>query len=218
MPSWVDGAPFGILFAFFFAIVFFRTQATYWLARLVTVWTLDRTRPVRPWVARVHRWLSGETAGRGVAWIQRWGVVAVPLSFFASGTKTVVNAAAGVVRMPFGRYLPAMLLGCVIHATIYATVGWAAWLAALAAVTGSWWGVAVLVVLVGGAVLVVVRHVRRRGAARAARAARAATETAPEPSVEPGVAGAGAGTSPTAPVDVARPAPADGSPAGRARD
>ena len=118
MPDALDGAPFGALFAFFFAVVLVRTQATYWVARLVTVWTLDRTRPVKPWVARLHAWLSGDSTARGVAVVRRWGVLAVPASFLATGTKTVVNAAAGVVRMPFGRYLAAMLVGCAIHATI----------------------------------------------------------------------------------------------------
>ncbi len=137
MPDALDGAPFAALFAFFFAIAFVRTQATYWIARLVTTWTLDRTRPVKPWVARVHAWLSGRSAARGIETVRRWGVLAVPASFLATGTKTVINAAAGVVRMPFGRYLAAMTLGCMVHATIYATVGWAVWTAAFAAATGS---------------------------------------------------------------------------------
>jgi membrane protein DedA with SNARE-associated domain len=165
VPDALDDAPFAALFAFFFAVVLLRTQATYWLARLVTVWTLDRARPVRPWVARVHAWLSGSSTARGIEVLRRWGLVAVPASFLATGTKTVVNAAAGVVRMPFGRYLPAMLVGCAIHATIYATVGWAVWTAALAAATGSPWGVAVLAGLVVAAALAVVTARRRRGRA-----------------------------------------------------
>lgn len=168
MPDALHDAPFAALFAFFFAVVLLRTQATYWVARLVTVWTLDRTRPVRPWVARVHAWLSGASTARGIEALRRWGLVAVPLSFLATGTKTVVNGAAGVVRMPFGRYLPAMLLGCVLHATIYATVGWAVWTAALAAATGSPWGVAVLVALGAAGVVAVVVTVRRRAARAAA--------------------------------------------------
>ncbi|MBM7820422.1 membrane protein DedA with SNARE-associated domain [Cellulosimicrobium cellulans] len=164
MPDALDGAPFAALFAFFFAIAFVRTQATYWIARLVTTWTLDRTRPVKPWVARVHAWLSGRSAARGIETVRRWGVLAVPVSFLATGTKTVVNAAAGVVRMPFGRYLAAMTLGCAVHATIYATVGWAVWTAAFAAATGSPWGVAALVLLVVAVVVGTTVMVRRRAA------------------------------------------------------
>ncbi|WP_064317103.1 DedA family protein [Cellulosimicrobium sp. I38E] len=171
MPDALDGAPFAALFAFFFAIAFVRTQATYWIARLVTTWTLDRTRPVKPWVARVHAWLSGRSAARGIETVRRWGVLAVPASFLATGTKTVVNAAAGVVRMPFGRYLAAMTLGCAIHATIYATVGWAVWTAAFAAATGSPWGVAALVLLALALAVGVVVVVRRRAARRPVAAA-----------------------------------------------
>ncbi|PWD49497.1 hypothetical protein C8046_00935 [Serinibacter arcticus] len=164
MPEQLDGAPFWPLFAFFFGIVLLRTQLTYWAARLVTAWSLDHTRPQRPWVRRVHDWLQGEGAARGVRTVERWGLVAVPLSFLASGTKTVVNAAAGVLTMPFTRYLPAMLLGCVAHATIYATVGWAAWSAALAAATGSPWGIAAIVAVVMLAAAAIVVRVRRRRA------------------------------------------------------
>lgn len=179
MPDALDGAPFAALFAFFFAVAFVRTQATYWVARLVTTWTLDRTRPVKPWVARVHAWLSGRSAARGIETVRRWGVLAVPASFLATGTKTVVNAAAGVVRMPFGRYLAAMVVGCAIHATIYATVGWAVWSAALASATGSPWGVAALVLLVGALVGLVVVTVRRRGARRADGVAATRAEDSP---------------------------------------
>ncbi len=180
MPDALDGAPFAALFAFFFAIAFLRTQVTYWIARLVTVWTLDRTRPVKPWVARVHAWLSGRSAARGIETVRRWGVLAVPASFLATGTKTVVNAAAGVVQMPFGRYLAAMTLGCAIHATIYASVGWAVWSAALASATGSPRGVAALVVLVGGVVTLVVVMARRRAVRRAHDATVPGTPSAPE--------------------------------------
>lgn len=168
MPAALDGASFWPLFAFFFGVVLLRTQLTYWIARLVTRWSLDHTRPRRPWVARVHRWLQGEGTARGLRTVERWGVVAVPLSFLATGTKTVVNAAAGVVAMPFSRYLLAMLVGCAVHATIYATVGWAAWSAALAAATGSPWGVAALTVIALAVVVLIalrVRHARRRRAA-----------------------------------------------------
>lgn len=167
MPD-LDGAPFVAIFCFFFAIVFFRTQATYWLARLVTARTLGRTAPKNRVLARAHTWAQSPSAARGVAAINRWGVLAVPLSFFTVGFKTVVNAAAGLTQMPFRRYLPAMLVGCVIHSTIYATVGWAAWQAALAAAAGSPWGVAALVALVL-AIGVAVWWTRRRRAVTALR-------------------------------------------------
>lgn len=161
VPAWTDGAPFWGLFAVFFAVVLVRTQATYWLGRLVATWSADPRRARPGWVARAGTWLEGVARGRGARALERWGLVAVPASFLATGTKTAVNGAAGLLRMPFGRYTAAMLLGCVVHATIYATVGWAAWTAALAAVSGSPWGAAALVLVALGVAAAV--WWRRRG-------------------------------------------------------
>ena len=164
MPDRTDGAPFWVLFAVFFTVVLVRTQATYWLARVVAAWSADQRRARPAWVARAGAWLEGLARGRGARALERWGLVAVPASFLATGTKTAVNGAAGLLRMPFGRYTAAMLLGCAVHATIYATVGWAAWTAALAALSGSPRGAAVLVLLVVAAVGAVWWRLRRRAA------------------------------------------------------
>ncbi|TNM62475.1 hypothetical protein FHN55_16360 [Streptomyces sp. NP160] len=166
MPAWTDGAPFWGLFAFFFAVVLVRTQATYWLARLVAAWSADDRRrgPAtrRPrWLLRAGGWLRRASEGTGLRAVERWGLLAVPASFLATGTKTAVNGAAGLLRMPFGRYTAAMLVGCALHAAIYATVGWAAWTAALSAATGSVWGAAALTGVALVVVVLVVRAVRR---------------------------------------------------------
>lgn len=171
MPEQLESAPFAVIFGFFFAVAFVRTLVTYGIARIVAGQALDGTRSHNRVLARVHVWSLTPRARRATAFVHRWGVLAVPMSFCAVGTKTVVNAAAGLTRMPFTtRYLPALVAGCLIHATIYATVGWAAWTAALAAATGS---VRVAVAL-GGFVLLtvlVVLHARR------VRRSRATTET-----------------------------------------
>lgn len=165
MPEQLESAPFVAIFAFFFAVAFVRTQVTYWVARVVATQTLERTTPSNRLIAQAQAWSTTPAARRGITTVNRWGVLAVPLSFCAIGTKTVVNAAAGLTRMPFvTRYLPALVVGCLVHATIYATIGWAAWTAALAAATGSPWGLAVVL---GVAVLVVVAlatALRRRAA------------------------------------------------------
>lgn len=165
MPD-LDGAPVAAIFGFFFTVVFLRTQATYWIARLVVEQTLRRGAPRTAALTRAQRWTQGPGAARGVAAINRWGTLAVPLSFLTVGFKTVVNAAAGLTRMSFARYLPAMLVGCLAHATIYATVGWAAWELALSAAAGSWVGALVL----AGIVLAVVAGLLWRGRRRRAQA------------------------------------------------
>jgi membrane protein DedA with SNARE-associated domain len=65
-------------------------------------------------------------AAAAVARVNRWGPPAVTLSFFTVGIQTVVNLAAGYLRMPYLRYLAALLVGCAAWAAIWTTVGTAA--------------------------------------------------------------------------------------------
>ncbi len=88
------------------------------------------------------------------------------LCFLTIGVQTMVNLAAGLGRMPFGRYTLAMVPGCVAWAFIYATVGLTAFYAAVAAAAGSPWGIAVVAALLLGAVLLAVRLHRRRAVRR----------------------------------------------------
>ena len=154
--------PFWLLLVTFAGIAFVRSQAFYWIARGVSARALSRgrSRPAR--FPRLQAWIEGGGADRGVAAIHRWGVAVVPASFLLPGTKTLVNTAAGVVRMPFARYLPAMAVGCLAHGLIYATIGWAAWTSVVAAVAGSPW--ALIVLLAAG--VAALAALRRRRAAR----------------------------------------------------
>ncbi|MGN6408962.1 MAG: DedA family protein [Curtobacterium sp.] len=158
MPSFLEGLPFRWLVLALFAVVSCRAQATYWLAR-VAVTGVARSR----W----GRWLDSAAVRRGSALLDRWGLPVVTISFLTVGLQTVVNAAAGVARVPWWRYTIAMLPGCVAWAFVYATVGIALFWAAFA---GSPWGIVVLVALAVGAaaVLWTVRR-RRRVAADTSR-------------------------------------------------
>lgn len=155
MPPFLDDLPFWPLVTTLLVIVFCRAQATYWLARLA-VTGASRSR----W----GRWLDSAAARRGSALLDRWGLPVVTISFLTVGLQTMVNAAAGLARVPWWRYTVAMLVGCVAWAFVYATVGLALFWAVLAAFAGSPWGVAaiVAVVAVGAAGWVVLR--RRRSA------------------------------------------------------
>jgi membrane protein DedA with SNARE-associated domain len=56
----------------------------------------------------------------------------VSISFLTVGLQTLINLAAGVSRMPLRRYLPAVSVGALLWAFLYATVGFvtfAAWIA-----------------------------------------------------------------------------------------
>lgn len=96
-----------------FGIVLARAQATYWIGRAAAAGTLR---------SRWSRLLSGPKVTRATETINRWGPPIVTVSFLTVGFQTVANAAAGLTRMPFPRYLVAMVPGCVAWAFIYAAV------------------------------------------------------------------------------------------------
>ncbi|QDW64753.1 DedA family protein [Oerskovia sp. KBS0722] len=166
----IDGVPYWIIYAAAFAIVFVRAQATYWVGRGVARGT-GNTR----WAKR----LEGERAQRAIATINRWGPIAVTLSFFTVGVQTVINLTAGYTRMRLPRYLAALLPGCAIWAAIWTTIGIAAFNTAVLLAAGSPVGLAVLVLLVVGLVAWIVVASRRRGVRAAQGDKTAATLAAP---------------------------------------
>ncbi|MBK5248398.1 MAG: hypothetical protein JJE50_03040 [Actinomycetales bacterium] len=163
MPDGLDNVPFWMQYLFFLVVVLGRAQATYWVARVVTEQALRHTLPTTGAKLRVHAWLQGEGTQRGVEILRRRGVWVIPFSFLTVGFQTMVNAAAGVIRMTWPRYTAAMVPGAMAWAAIYSLGMWAAWESIVAAATGSWWGVVGLIgVLLAIVALIVLR--RRRGA------------------------------------------------------
>lgn len=108
------GWPFPATVAAFFVVVVLRAGATYWAGRLV------RRGAER---GRVAALLARPGYRRAEGWVDRWGAPAVTLSFLTVGVQTLVNLAAGVTRMSQWRYLPALAVGSLLWATIYAGVG-----------------------------------------------------------------------------------------------
>lgn len=153
MPSFLEGLPFWWLVLALFVIVFCRAQATYWIARGALAGASR---------SRWGRWLGSAAVRRGSALLDRWGLPVVTVSFVTVGLQTVMNAAAGLARVPWWRYLLAMVPGCVAWAFLYATVGLAVFWAVVAALAGSPWGIAAMALLVVAAV-VAVTVVRHRG-------------------------------------------------------
>lgn len=145
--------PLGWAVAALWVIVMCRANATYWIGRGLAAGT-GRTR----WAGV----LESRAYERACSMTERWGVLAVPLSFATVGVQTCVQLWAGVSRMPLRLYLPAVCVGCLLWAVIYATVGLAvvaAWFSA-----GGGWAV------LGVAVVAAAALVRRRLTIRAAEA------------------------------------------------
>lgn len=148
------GWPFPLTVATLFVIVVLRAGSTYAVGRAAQAGA-RRT--------RLARWLSAPGFVSAQRTVERWGAPVVAASFLTVGLQTLVNVAAGVGRMPLRRYIPALVVGSVLWAFLYATVGFAtftAWrrlyyLSPVAAVV-------VGVVLVGGLVAYVVVQVRQR--------------------------------------------------------
>lgn len=113
--------PFGIAFATLFVIVMLRANATYWLGR----GALRGGKVSR----RAAHHLEGPHMQRAQLLAARYGVIAVPLSFLTIGVQTAINLGAGFTRMPLRRYLPAVVVGCLLWALLYSTVGMVGWAA-----------------------------------------------------------------------------------------
>lgn len=153
MPSWLEGRPFAITFIVLFAIVLLRAQATYWAGRGVITGAMH---------TRVANRLNGRRLTKAIAAINRWGLPVVTISFVTVGFQTVVNAAAGLTRMRWGRYTAAMIPGCVAWAAIYATVGLAAITAWLRLDGAARWVVIGIVLAVATVLAAAVAVTRRR--------------------------------------------------------
>ena len=106
--------PYELMLLSLFCIVMARSNGTYWLGRGIITGT-SHTRWKRILETRLYR--------VGCSWLNRWRPAAVTLSFLVVGLQTMVSLAAGVARMPLRRYLPAVIVGCVIWAFIWGTGG-----------------------------------------------------------------------------------------------
>lgn len=108
------GLPFPLAAAFLLVIVLIRGGATYALGRGAEAGA-RRT--------RLRSLLESPRFGRAQALVDRWGAPIVALSFLTVGFQTLANVAAGVARMPLRRYVPALVVGGVAWALLYATLG-----------------------------------------------------------------------------------------------
>lgn len=150
----IEGLPFPLAFGVLFVIVMVRANATYWIGRGVESGA-ERTRMAKA--------LGSPRFRRAQEVVARWGAPIVTVSFLTVGIQTLVNLAAGVARMPLRRYLPAVVLGSVLWALLYATVGFVTltgWLklyelSPVATILGT-------VLLLGALALFVVRQLRLR--------------------------------------------------------
>ena len=113
MDFWRDW-PYPLAVSILFLVILLRANATYWLGRAANAGA-NRT--------RLQRMLASPAYRRARDLVVRWGAPVITVSFLTIGLQTLINLAAGVIRMPYRRYLPAMLIGGVLWAFLYATFG-----------------------------------------------------------------------------------------------
>jgi membrane protein DedA with SNARE-associated domain len=109
------GLPFPLAVGALFVIVLLRAGGTYALGRAARSGA-GRT-------SRVQRLVDSPRFVRAQDLVARWGAPVVVLSFLTVGFQTLANLAAGIGKMPLRRYLPALVIGGLIWALLYATVG-----------------------------------------------------------------------------------------------
>ncbi|MFC5273446.1 DedA family protein [Brachybacterium sacelli] len=152
--EWVQSLPLLQAVGLLYVVIWLRAGATYAVGR-------GARRAVRR--GRIAAFLESPRVQRATEIVHRWGAPVVGLSFLTVGFQTAANAAAGLTGMPLRRYLPALALGGLAWAVIYATIGLVAFAAWFELFVRSPWaavGVLALVVLLIAALL---RHRRRTG-------------------------------------------------------
>jgi membrane protein DedA with SNARE-associated domain len=159
IPQGIFNIGWWAVFVFLFAVVFLEAQATYWIGRGVVAGALK---------TRWRRRFEGPGMNRAHRALERWGPVAVPVSFVTVGLRSGVQAAAGFARMRYATYTLVMLPGCAAWAALYTAIAVAVSAFAQGFV---WWATLLLsVALAAGIVVLVIR--RRRSGDSSARTPR----------------------------------------------
>lgn len=145
-----DDIPVAAAYLFLVAVAFLRGGATYAVGRAA--------RGAGARAERTRRLLERPAMARAEQVVGRWGAPVVALSFLTIGVQSLVNAAAGALQMPLRRYLPGLIVGALLWAALYVTVGLAMIQAWVTSENGLWLLAAAAVVVVVGAVTVVLRR------------------------------------------------------------
>lgn len=146
MEELTEGWPVWAVFVVLFLGAFVRGNATYWIGRAI------RAGGAR---SRFAGMLERPGTARAERWVRTVGPPAVSLGFLTVGVQTAINLSAGVLRMPQRRWIPAVVVGALLWATLYTTVG-LAFVAALLGRVQWWWA------LLGAGLVATVVLVSRR--------------------------------------------------------
>ncbi|MDO5720967.1 MAG: hypothetical protein Q4P06_00265 [Actinomycetaceae bacterium] len=149
IPDFVSQRGAVFIAVFLTLVVFSRSQATYWIARLATSGFIQGSEhSSHPVVKRVRLWLEGASVQRGIDAVERWGLFIIPLSFLTIGFQTVVHAGSGVLRLRWPTYTLCAVPGYLAWALMYTAIFMAAFRTGQALLLGKTWAFAVCTGLV----------------------------------------------------------------------
>ena len=117
MKDWFDALPIEVALLFMWVVGIVRTSIVYALGALAAE---GGSR-----LARIRNAMNSPLYRKARAFINRWGVIAVPLCFLTVGLQTAVIITTGFTKMPLRRWVPAMLAGTFMWACIYTSFGFA---------------------------------------------------------------------------------------------
>lgn len=117
MKDWFDTLPIEVALAFMWGVGIVRTSIVYGLGVL--------TAEGGARFDRIRKAMDSPLYRKARAFINRWGVIAVPLCFLTVGLQTAVIITTGFTKMPLRRWVPAMLVGTFMWACVYTTIGFA---------------------------------------------------------------------------------------------
>ena len=117
MKEWFAALPLELAVVIMWGIGILRTSIVYALGYLAATGSAR--------LERIRNAMQTPLYTRATAMINRWGAYAVPLCFLTVGLQTAVIITPGFTKMPMRRWLPGMLLGTLMWAIIYVTIGFA---------------------------------------------------------------------------------------------
>lgn len=169
--AWISELPFAALWLLFFLGAMARGNAMYALGRGIT----EGGRK-----SRFRTRFTGPRMDRAKEFVDRYGAIAVALSYLTVGFQSMVQVATGMARMSLWRFEPGAFVGSAAWATIYTTIGFAVWQTWLGLVARSPWAFVAAIALTGLAAYAIHRRrVRKRYVAGVAAPAVAENRTPP---------------------------------------
>jgi len=147
----LDNLPYPVVYGLFFVGALIRANVTYWIGRGAR--SGGET-------TRAGRRLNSPMVRRAETVVARFGAPAVALSFLTVGIQTALNFAAGVLRMPLWRYEIGVVVGALVWAGIYSTIGFAVFAVRVSEAPWLWvLGALALVLLVYAATRLTTRRI-----------------------------------------------------------